>query len=194
MENWIDAKGFEGYYEVSNTGHVRRKKSETVYKDGRIAHFSETSLKETENKKGYLRVYLSVKSKKYTKSVHRIVAESFIDNPDHKLTVNHKDLNKKNNNVLNLEWATNKENMKHAFNNGVYKERDKTTIKNLGKYSSGSKGVDNSSSKLIDSDILMIRHLYSHHGISITELSKQFFVSKGNIDFIVKNKTWKHLL
>jgi len=134
MEIWKDAKGFEGYYEVSNYGNVRRKKCETIYKDGRVAHFSETVLKQSENKKGYLRVYLSMKSKKITKAVHRIVAETFIENPENKQTVNHIDLNKKNNRVENLEWMTNKENMQHAFRNGVYKERDKTTIRNLGKY------------------------------------------------------------
>ena len=131
METWIDAKNFEGYYEVSNTGKVRRKQCETIYKDGRVAHFSQTILKGTPNRKGYLRVYLSVKSKKYTKSLHRIVAESFIDNPLNKNTVNHVDCNKLNNHVSNLEWATNAENMRHAFANGIYNERDKTTILNI---------------------------------------------------------------
>jgi RNase P protein component len=134
MEIWKDCKGFEGYYEVSNTGIVRRKKNSTIYKDGRVAYFSQTILKQSKSYKGYLRVYLSVKSKKITKCVHRLVAEAFIENLENKLTVNHKDLNKENNHVENLEWMTNKENMRHAFENGVYKERDKTTIKNLGKY------------------------------------------------------------
>lgn len=131
MEKWIDAKGFEGYYEVSNFGRVRRKKGETIYKDGRVAHFSETVLISSPNRKGYLKVYLSKKSKKYTKSVHRIVAESFIKNPHDKKTVNHIDGDKTNNKVENLEWATNEENMRHAFNMGVFDERDKTTILNI---------------------------------------------------------------
>jgi 16S rRNA A1518/A1519 N6-dimethyltransferase RsmA/KsgA/DIM1 with predicted DNA glycosylase/AP lyase activity len=133
-EYWIDAKGFEGYYEVSNIGRVRRKKTKTIYKDGRIAFFSETILKQSPNKKGYLRVYLSVKSKKHTKTVHRIVAESFIPNPENKKTVNHINSKKEDNSVSNLEWMTNLENMNHAFESGAFKERDKTTIKNLGKY------------------------------------------------------------
>jgi hypothetical protein len=133
-EIWKDAKGFEGYYEVSNMGVIRRKLTQTIYKDGRVANFSETILKPSLNKKGYKKVYLSMKSKKYTKTVHRIVAETFIDNPENKATVNHINLNKEDNRVENLEWLTNKENMQHAFLNGVYKERDKTTIKNLGDY------------------------------------------------------------
>lgn len=121
MEIWKDVKGFEDYYEVSNLGNVRRKDSLYV-------------LKQLNHKKGYLRVYLSVNSKKKGRAVHRIVAEAFIENPENKETVNHIDLNKKNNKVDNLEWMTNKENIQHAFKNGVYRERDKTTIRNLGKY------------------------------------------------------------
>ena len=131
MEIWKEAKGFENHYEVSNFGRVRRKKCATHYKDGRIAFFSETILKPSINKKGYLRVYLSVNSKKITKSIHRIVAETFIENPENKKTVNHIDCNKENNHVDNLEWATNTENMRHAFENGVFKERDKTSIHNI---------------------------------------------------------------
>ena len=133
MENYIDLVGFEGYYEVSDFGNIRRKKGQTIYKDGRIANFSEKVLKKAYNKKGYEVVYLSVGSVKHTKLVHRLVALSFIPNTENKATVNHKDLNKLNNTPDNLEWMTNKENMQHAFANGVYKERDKTTIFNIKK-------------------------------------------------------------
>lgn len=131
LEIWKDVKGFEGNYEVSSKGIVKRKKGETIYKDGRIANFSETILKQGFNRKGYARVYLSVNSNKFTKTVHRIVAETFIPNPENKNTVNHKDCNKLNNSVENLEWATNKENMQHAFRSGIFDERDKTAIYNI---------------------------------------------------------------
>lgn len=133
QEIWKDAKDFEGYYEVSTYGRIRRKKCETIYKDGRVANFSETILKQTPFKKGYLMAYLSVKTKKYTKQVHRIVAKTFIENPENKATVNHIDCNKTNNNVSNLEWMTNTENMRHAFKNGCYKNRDKNIILNIKK-------------------------------------------------------------
>ena len=131
MEIWKNVFGFENQYEVNKSGDVRRKQAETIYKDGRVAHFSNNILKQSPNKKGYMRVYLSKNSKKYTKTVHRIVAETFILNPENKRTVNHKDCNKLNNSVDNLEWATNLENMQHAFLNGSFKERDKTTILNI---------------------------------------------------------------
>jgi len=124
VEVWKDVVGFEDYYEVSNTGKVRRKKGKTVYKDGRIARFSQTVLKPSVFKKGYLMVYLSRKSKKKTKAVHRIVAEAFIPNPESKETVNHKDLDKTNNHVSNLEWLTNEENIQHSIDNGMYKVRE----------------------------------------------------------------------
>lgn len=130
-EIWRDAKGFENYYEVSNCGRIRRKLNETIYKNGTVAHFSQTILKQSKNKKGYFRVYLSVKSKKYTKSAHRIIAETFIENIFNKATINHIDCDKTNNHISNLEWCSNLENIRHAFNNGIFKNRDKNTILNI---------------------------------------------------------------
>ena len=127
-EIWKDVVGFENLYQVSNFGRVKRKKGETIYKDGRIAHFSETVLKQAVCKKGYLMVYLSKNSIKKTKQVHRIVAEAFIENPQMKETVNHKDCNKTNNCVYNLEWMTNHENINHSIENGRYKYREEKRI------------------------------------------------------------------
>ena len=127
-EIWKDVVGFENLYQVSNFGRVKRKKGETIYKDGRIAHFSETVLKPTIFKKGYLMVYLSKNSIKKTKQVHRIVAEAFIANPENKETINHIDCNKLNNNVSNLEWMTNLENIQHSIENGRYKYREEKRI------------------------------------------------------------------
>lgn len=131
MEIWKPIPNFEGYYEASSFGKIKRAKNKTIYKDGRIAYFSETILKPSLNKKGYLVVHLSVKSKKHSILIHRLIAKTFIENPLNKLTINHIDCVKTNNSIENLEWLTNKENMQHAFRNGIYKERDKTTINNI---------------------------------------------------------------
>lgn len=130
-ENWKPCFNFENNYEVSDLGRIRRKFSPTIYKDGRIAYFSQTILKPSTTNKGYYKVYLSVNSKKYTKFLHRLIAQTFLENKENKKTVNHINCLKTDNRVLNLEWMTNKENMNHAFDNGIYKNRDKTTILNI---------------------------------------------------------------
>ena len=104
---WRPITNYEGLYEVSNQGEVRSIKKNTV-------------LRQTIGKKnGYCYVCLSKNGRSIRKLVHRIVAMAFIENPLDKRTVNHKDGDKTNNNVKNLEWATYSENHKHAFANGL---------------------------------------------------------------------------
>ncbi len=71
------------------------------------------------DKIGYPKVQLVVKGKRKTVMVHRLLAQTFLDNPDNKETVNHKDSNRSNNNISNLEWNTYSENNKHAYDHGL---------------------------------------------------------------------------
>ena len=82
--------------------------------DGRVFNQNGTEKKLTPNYKGYLTVNLSYEGKQHLKRVHRLVAQTYIPNPDNKPDVNHKDGNKQNNRVDNLEWVTNQENHWHA--------------------------------------------------------------------------------
>jgi len=100
-----EVKWFNGYY-VSDTWIVKT----THYCGGK----QERELKYTE-RKGYFICYLSENGKHYTKWVHNLVAEAFIPNPANKRTVNHKNWDKHDNRVENLEWATDSENCKHRF-------------------------------------------------------------------------------
>ena len=105
-EIWKDVKDYKGLYKVSNFGRVKSLKRINCY--GRI--INEKILTSTLNNKGYLRVKLSKNGKGKNVSVHRLVAEAFIPNPNNLPQINHKDENPKNNNVKNLEWCDNKYN------------------------------------------------------------------------------------
>lgn len=109
MEIWKDIPELGGKYQCSSYGRIRR-----VNKDPRSEKYK--ILKAQETKDGYISVN---PTKDYRKRVHRIVAELFIENPHQKKYVNHKDLNKKNNHVDNLEWVTESENSMHAQLNNM---------------------------------------------------------------------------
>ena len=115
-------KPFNTEVEVSNFGNVRTIDRKVKYADKYINAKGKV-LKPAIDKKGYLRVAFKHLGKHSTFKVHRLVAEVFLSNELNKPMVNHKDGNKQNNNVSNLEWATNSENIKHAFDNGLIKAK-----------------------------------------------------------------------
>ena len=107
QEIWKDVKGFEGKYKVSNLGNIYSIKKDII-------------ISPTYNHKGYLRVSLYNK-KQYILTIHRLVAKAFIPNPKNLPQVNHKDGNKTNNCVENLEWCDNSYNIKEAYRLGLKK-------------------------------------------------------------------------
>lgn len=105
-EIWKDVKDFEGLYQVSSLG--------------RLKHFSRNGwniLKNTNKTGWYFNVVLHSKNANKSVKLHRLVAETFIPNPKNLPQVNHKDMNKQNNCVENLEWCSNKQNIQHAMLN-----------------------------------------------------------------------------
>lgn len=118
-EEWKDIKGYDGYYQVSNFGRVKRTSFYYVDKYGHKRCRKEKILSQIKNRHGYLLVHLSKDNVKRHIYVHRLVACSFIENPENKPQVNHKNGNKSDNHVSNLEWNTRSENMKHAYVNGL---------------------------------------------------------------------------
>lgn len=118
-EIWRDVVGYEGYYMVSNNGRIVRPKRLVVNRLGVHHIVRGGERKQVPTHDGYLSVGLHMDGIKKTMRVHRIVAEAFIPNPMSLETVNHKDGNKENNCVLNLEWMTRKENCKHAYRTGL---------------------------------------------------------------------------
>lgn len=177
-EVWSPIKNYEGLYEVSNMGRVRsldRKQSraivglETYVKKGRV-------LSPRLQRQGYQLVALFKKGEREDKLIHRIVAESFIPNPLKKETVNHKDNVKGNNVVNNLEWATQSENSKHAFENGF----------------NSNKGEKNPSRKLNSKEVRRIKMALGC-GMSARELGNIYNVHKSTIKSIRTGRNWKHI-
>lgn len=117
-EIWKDIPDYEGFYQASSLGRIRsvdryvtqqgRGKAFTGLRKGRI-------IKQRLQNAGYFLVWLSKQGKIRAHTVHRLVAASFIDNPENMMDINHKDGDKKNNSVHNLEWCTRSQNIKHSY-------------------------------------------------------------------------------
>jgi hypothetical protein len=121
MEIWKTIKYTDGKYSVSNLGNVRRNEHYTEVKANKTkAYYKERLLKGYKDQEGYL-VYriCDNNGKVFTKKGHRLVAEAFIPNPDNLPFINHKDENRQNNNVDNLEWCT------AEYNNNYGTRKDK---------------------------------------------------------------------
>lgn len=160
-EEWRAIKGYEGLYEVSNTGKIRnynRRKELSLKKDK------------------YLRVGLHKNNKQKFLTVHRLVAEAFLSNPQNLPQVNHKDENKLNNNVDNLEWCS----AKYNINYGTHKNRVSKTLKekNTAKY-----GIPVKAISLTDGEELTFP--------SVCEAARQLNLRSGCITNVIKGRTSK---
>lgn len=112
MEEWKDVVGYEGLYKISNYGNVKALKSWDVNKRKYID--KEHLLTPTDNGNGYFIVSLRKLGNRRNHYIHRLVAQHFIDNPNNLNVVNHKDYDKMNNTVSNLEWVTQKQNVQYS--------------------------------------------------------------------------------
>jgi hypothetical protein len=128
--------------------------------------------------KYYLCVDLCFKNEKKTYTIHRLVAECYLPNPDNLPIVEHKDDIKTNNHVSNLMWSNHSQNMKTAIINELI-----------------PKGEKHYKSKLTEEQVKWIRDNYipRHPQFSGTALSKKFDVSFQQISSIINKKTWKHI-
>lgn len=107
MERWLPINDFPKY-EVSDKGNVRNAQT------GKILHH-------VKNPKGYHIVLLYKNGGQYTKKVHRLVCSAFYGEPGNGFEINHKNGDKSDNSLSNLEWCTGNENIQHAYNSGLRK-------------------------------------------------------------------------
>lgn len=114
IEIWKDITGYEGLYQVSNLGRVKS----TQYFHGT----NERILKPISTHNGYFRVHLRKDGKLKTFKIHRLVAEAFIPNPDNLPQINHKDEDKTNNRVDNLEWCSARYNCNYGGRNELIRQ------------------------------------------------------------------------
>lgn len=170
-EEWKSIPEFIGY-DVSSLGRVRSTNRLSGKRRGLIKG---KELVQTPNRKGYPEVRLFKNGKSTSKVVHRLVASAFIPNDYDKPQVNHKDGNKLNNRVSNLEWISNSENQKHAYMLGLQPSKA---------------GENNGKAKITDKDVTLLKELYNS-GKSIVEVSNIMNVSLGSTRQIIYGRTWK---
>jgi hypothetical protein len=161
-EVWKTIQGWE-QYEISSFGRVKSFKGR---KDRILKSWSFSD--------GYSQVTLCNRGFNTGKSIHRLVAEAFIPNPENKPQVNHINGIKTDNRVENLEWVTPEENMIHAYLAGLIKE--------------GSKHYN---SKLNDEQVSKMRNLYRTGNYSQRDLAKKFGTTQANVSNVISGKTWK---
>ena len=167
-------------YEVSNFGRVKTKSRQIRYVHAKTKKelFRQSNyrfLKEHFNVNGYKFCQLYLNKKMYNKTIHTLVAETFLVKEIHHECVNHKDGNKHNNCVENLEWCTNEYNHEHATKNGLK-----------------SKGSNVSTSKLNENSVHAIKY-FLNKGLTHQEISIAFNISRPTITLISQGKNWKHV-
>lgn len=119
-EQWKDIPGYEGLYQVSSHGSVKRLQA-IVSNGNKTMNWPGRILKPDMDSDGYNHVVLCKNNKTKRFFVHRLVADLFIPNPNNYPVINHKDENKLNNHVENLEWCTVSYNTQYSYNTGTHK-------------------------------------------------------------------------
>lgn len=160
---WKQIENFD--YEINSEGVVRRISSKRIKKSFK-------------RKDGYIGIQLyKAKDKVVNYQLHRLIADAFISNPENKLYVNHKDSNRENNSLDNLEWVTFEENVKHGYELGY----------------ATNKGSNNGFSLLTEQQVLEIRKRRVEEKLTYQKLATLYNVSYGCIAGIIQKTNWKHI-
>lgn len=174
VEIWKPVSGMENYYEVSNKGRLRSLDRYVETLNGQTRFYRGVVMTFNYPKGKYICVKMSAPGVKVYTRLHRLVAEHFIHNPLNKPEVNHKDGNKSNNNVDNLEWVTQLENKKHASIAGLIRKKE-----------------NHYKAKLTEELVKQIRGMYATGLYTHQSIANEFGVVRTLITRIINNKRWK---
>lgn len=163
-EEWRAVAGYEGVYEISSHGNLRRA-IRGVYR----------MLRGCLNELGYRFYHLRNGNRSKTARAHQLVAIAFIPKPAGDVEVNHKDGCKTNNHVENLEWVTHRRNVEHATETGLV-----------------PRGSDLPHAKLTAESVAEIRKHLSEGVLLQREIAVKFGITPSNVSAILRNKSWNH--
>ena len=173
-EIWEDLVGYEGLYIISNFGRIKILPKIHINKSGCIIS-KEKFVKIYNRNQGYVGLSLSKNKNRINKYLHRLLADTFIPNPENKPHVNHKNGVKNDNRLENLEWVSAKENIQHSFNIGLSK-----------------RGENRHLSKLKNNQVLDIKDRLKNKEKQ-NNIAKIYRVSNATITNIKNGKIWYHI-
>ena len=172
---WKAIPGYEGLYEANDeTGRIRSLPRSILSTTGQQYSIKGRILRCNKIKNGYLVVYLRKDKTTHPEYVHRLIAKTYIQNPNNYAVVNHKDGNKSNCAANNLEWVSYAMNNQHAYDNNLRE-----------------KGEHHYKSKLTDEDVKSIRRDGKY--ATYEEIAAKYNVTKATIRDVLINRTWKHI-
>jgi len=173
---FVDIPGYEGLYAINRNGDIYCYPKDRGLRGMKPERIMKKYLKP----EGYINACLYKYGKKKYIMVHVLVAKTFIPNPENKKCINHKDGNKQNNSIENLEWCSYSENHKHAYKNGLKQHTPEMKNQLIAR-----------KRKLTFEQAEEIRHLYKTGLYSQRKLAETFNMQQTNIGDIVKNNTYK---
>ncbi len=181
VEHWLPVpiQPFHEDYEVSDHGRVRRLRDCKPTNRGYVRAKAGRLCKQHPNQKGYLFVTMIVNQVYKTVTVHKLVALAFIGKRLDGMEVNHKDGNKSNNCLSNLEYVTPSENTQHAYDHGLIK---------------AIRGEDCHNVIVSETDVVAIRRLYATGKYSQTVIGSMFGIKQPTVSAIIRRRLWKHVV
>ena len=168
-EIWKDIEGYEGKYQASSDGRIRNSK-------GKV-------LKTYTDKCGYQLIGLYKDGKSKTFRVHRIIYEALVGDIPIDLQINHKDFNRSNNKVSNLEVTTREENVRHSLQNTL----------RANAYDENGNRISKGNSKINREIAEEIRTIYATKDVTYKELAKIYGIKRSAVGNIVTGKSWPKL-